>query len=165
MEAVVLIVLGAILATYGWYWGGVTDGRTTAIGVGAGASILAGLSVFRPGDASTAVWSIAALGAVMGGLAAIGAYAERRTDRTAGLFGLYFGLAAALAAGTLGVANDFGAFGIASVLLAVVAGLVFVAGALVPQSRGYRAFVGWVMLVAGAAIGLLGYLPGLGVDF
>ncbi len=165
MELVVLIVLGAVLATYGWYWVSLTEGRATAYGLAAGAGILAGLTVFRPGDASTAVWSIAALGAIMGALAAIGAHSERRVDRTTGLFALYFGAAAGLAAGTLAKASNFEAFAYASVALAVVGGLVFVAGALVPQSRGYRAFVGWVMLVAGAGIGLLGYLPGLGVNF
>ena len=98
MELVVLIVLGAILATYGWYWVSVTEGRATAYGLAAGAGILAGLTVFRPGNANTAVWSIAALGAIMGALAAIGAHGERRVDRTTGLFALFFGAAAALAA-------------------------------------------------------------------
>ena len=84
-----LVLLGAIFVTYGWYWGGITEARTTAYAVGATSLILAFTASFQ-GASSVTAGSLVALGAVFGLLAAANAWNESAQDRTYGLFALFF---------------------------------------------------------------------------
>lgn len=162
MEALIYILLGAILVTYGWYWGGVTESRSTAAATAVPAAILAGATVFNPAGADTTVWALGGLSAIFGTLVALSAYWETAIDRTLGLYSLFFAVAVALvAAGFATAGNAVGS--LAAIVLAGVFALIFISAALVPGVRGFRAFVGWVTLVAGALVAFLGFVPALGV--
>jgi len=151
------VTLGAVLVTYGWYWGGVTEARTSAYAMGTGSIILGLFAAFNPG--SVAGWSLFAIGAMFGVLATMNAWNESGQDRTYGLFALFFALAA-----LLGMMADIEAngdeltdLGLGALVLAVVLVLHFISAALVPTVKGFRAFVGWITLLAGAFIAILGY--------
>lgn len=166
MTELTFILLGAILASYGWYWGGVTDGRTTAVATGIPAAILGGLTVFSVAGntPSVAGWALTALAGVFGMLVALSALWEVQVDRTLGLYSLFFGIAAALIAGAfVSEAGVFTLAALAAVVLVVVLAFMFIAGALIPEVRGFRSFVGWLTLVGGAVVALIGLAPTLGV--
>ncbi|GMQ86059.1 MAG: hypothetical protein BMS9Abin07_1631 [Acidimicrobiia bacterium] len=165
MEFIVLILLGAILITYGWYWGGVTESRSTAVAVGGLSLVLGGIAIFNPGEADVIVWAVAGLTAVFGLLAAASAYWEQSPDRTLGLYSLLLAVAALLSVGAdVNATDNLNTLGIAGLILAGVFALVFVAGALVPGTRAFRSLIGWVMLVAGAVVAFLGYAEAIGIS-
>lgn len=160
-----LIVLGTILATYGWYWGGVTESRTSAYAMGVG-SVLLGLAFAFGGiGAGVVVGSLWAFGAIFGFLATANAWNESAQDRTYGLFALLFAIVAAF---SFIYMTDVGAaaqYGYAALVLAAALVLHFISAALVPANRGLKAFVGWVTLFAGAALVVFGFADALGIDF
>ena len=59
------LIVGAILATYGWYWGGVTEARTSAYAMGTGSIILGLFAAFNA--AAVPAWALFALGAMFTG--------------------------------------------------------------------------------------------------
>ncbi len=155
------VILGAILVTYGWYWGGVTEARTSAYAMGTGSIILGLWAAFNP--AAVPAWSLFAIGAMFGVLATANAWNEATEDRTYGLFSLFFSVSA-----LLGVAADNEAFGeltdygLGALVLAVVLFAHFISAALVPSNKGFRALVGWVTLIGGAFIAYLGFAESIG---
>ena len=155
------VLLGAILVTYGWYWGGVTEARTSAYAMGT-ASIMLGLfAAFNP--AAVPAWSLFAIGAMFGVLATANAWNESTLDRTYGLFALFFAVAA-----LLGVAADNEAFGemtdygLGALVLAGVMVMHFISAALVPANKGFKALVGWFTLGGGAFLAFLGFAESIG---
>jgi hypothetical protein len=168
MAELTLVLLGAILVSLGWYWGGVTDSRTTAVATAIPALLLTGVTIFTAAAASpaVAVWGLAGLSAVLGGLVAATTNWEIGGDRTLGLYSLFFALASGLAAGALvREAGQLTTAGLGALIVAIVAGLIFISGALIPAVRGFRSFVGWVTLVLGAVVAFLGFAPSLGIQF
>lgn len=137
---VAMAVLGAVLVTYGWYWAGVTESRTTAYAMGAGA-IMLGLG-FAFGGGSPLI----ALGAIFALLGTMNAWNESSQDRTYGMFALLLAVIALLAYG-----NDDG-LGYGVLALGAIAALHFVSAALVPANKGFKALIGWATLFAGAVI-------------
>jgi len=161
-----LVILGAILVTYGWYWGGVTESRTTAYALGV-ASLLLGLTFAFTGGAGGDVvgGSWWAFGAIFAFLAAASAWNESSQDRTYGMFALLFGVVAFFGFIYLADVGAPAELGYGSLLLGATLVLHFIAAALVADSRGFRAFVGWMTLIAGAALVFLGFADALGIDF
>jgi len=155
------VLLGSILVTYGWYWGGVTEARTSAYAMGTGSIMLGLFAAFNP--AAVPAWSLFAIGSMFGILATANAWNESTQDRTYGLFALFFAFAA-----LLGVAADNEAFGemtdygLGALVLAAVAALHFISAALVASNKGFKAFVGWVTLGAGAFLAFLGFASSIG---
>ncbi len=155
------ITLGAILVTYGWYWGGVTEARTSAYAMGTGSVILGLFAAFNP--AAPPTWALFAVGSMFGMLATANAWNESAQDRTYGLFALFFALAA-----MLGVAADLEANpdltdpGLGALILAVVAALHFISAALVASNKGFKAFVGWVTLIGGVFVAFIGFAESTG---
>ena len=96
-----LVLLGAIFVTYGWYWGGISEARTTAYAVGF-ISLILGLTAAFQGSVSVTAGSLVALGAAFGVLAAANAWNESAQDRTYGLFALFFALGAFMAVAATG---------------------------------------------------------------
>lgn len=155
------VTLGAILVTYGWYWGGVTEARTSAYAMGTGSVILGLFAAFNP--TAVPAWSLFALGSMFGMLATANAWNESTQDRTYGLFALFFAVAA-----LLGVAADNEAagqltdYGLGALILAVVAALHFISAALVASNKGFKSFVGWITLIGGAFLAFLGFAASIG---
>ena len=159
-----LVLLGAILVTYGWYWGGVTESRTTAYALGVASFILALTFAFSGGgDVVGGSWW--ALGAIFGFLAAANAWNESSQDRTYGMFALLFGVVAFFSYVYLADAGAAAQYGYAALLLGIVLLLHFISAGLVADNRGFKAFVGWMTLIAGAALVFFGFAEALGVDF
>lgn len=165
MANLAFIILGAILVTYGWYWGGVTEARTSAYAMGFGSFILGFLAAFNLSD-NPAAWSLAALGAVFGILATANAWNESDQDRTYGWFALFFALTAIFGFmaenEALGENTEIGA---GALVLAGMLVLHFIAAALIPANRGFKAFVGWLTLVAGVVLAYFGFAAQLGSGF
>ena len=155
------VILGSILVTYGWYWGGVTEARTSAYAMGTGSIILGLFASFNP--AAVPAWSLFAIGSMFGMLATANAWNESAQDRTYGLFALFFAVAA-----VMGVAADNEAFGkltdygLGAMVLAAVLSLHFSAAALVPSNKGFKSLVGWITLLGGAFIAFLGFAESIG---
>jgi hypothetical protein len=155
------VTLGAILVTYGWYWGGVTEARTSAYAMGTGSIILGLFAAFTP--AAVPAWTLFAVGAMWGMLATANAWNESAQDRTYGMFALFFAVAA-----LLGVAADNEAagemtdYGLGALVVAVVMLLHFIAAALVPANKGFKALVGWVTLIGGAFLAFIGFAESIG---
>lgn len=155
------VTLGAILVTYGWYWGGVTEARTSAYAMGTGSIILGLFASFNP--AAVPAWSLFAIGAMFGILATANAWNESAQDRTYGMFALFFAIAA-----LMGVAADNEAFGqmtdygLGALVLSAVALLHFISAALVPSNKGFKGLVGWFTLIGGAFIAFLGFAESIG---
>lgn len=163
MALLTFIVLGAILVTYGWYWGGVSEARTSAYAMGAGTLILTLLAAFNPAD--PAVWALTALGAMYGGLATANAWNEGAQDRTYGLFALFFAFALLLGVAAESNATDsLSEIGLGALLLAIVFVMHFIAAALVPTVKGFKAFVGWITLIVGVVVAFFGYADALDID-
>jgi hypothetical protein len=159
-----MVVLGAVLATYGWYWGGVTESRTSAYAMGAGAFMLGLAFAFGGGGEDVVTGSFLALGAVYALLATANAWNESAQDRTYGMFALLFGIVALF--GFLHFADEGAAAQLGFGALALGATLIlhFISASLVPTNRGFKAFVGWVTLFAGAALILFGFADVLNLD-
>lgn len=152
-----LVLLGAIFVTYGWYWGGITESRTTAYAVGF-ISLILGFTAAFQGAASVTGGALVALGAAFGVLAAANAWNEAAQDRTYGLFALFFALGAFMAVAADNTANGtMSDFGLAAVIAGVVLVMHFISAALVPSNKGFKSFVGWVTLGAGVVLAYIGY--------
>jgi hypothetical protein len=160
-----LVILGAVLATYGWYWGGVTESRTSAYAMGAGAFLLGLTFAFTGGGSDIVTQSLWALGAIFAFLATANAWNESSQDRTYGMFALLFGVVAIFGYVFLADAGAAGQYGYAALVLGVVLILHFISAALVPDNKGFKGFVGWLTLIAGTALVLFGYADALGFDF
>lgn len=164
MAEITFVLLGAVLVMYGWYWGGVTASRTTAIAVGIPAAILGGITIFQ-GD-EPAIWALGGLGAVFGALVALTAWWDMAADRTVGLYALLAGLGAILTTAALvnqDPNNELSNDSFTAIVLAVAYALVFISAGLVPENRGFRNFVGWAVLVLGAVVAFFGFAAGLDV--
>ncbi len=154
-----LVLLGAIFVTYGWYWGGVTEARTTAYAMGV-ASLILGFTAAFDAPSTVAMGSLVGLGAVYGILATANAWNESAQDRTYGLFALFFGLAAFLGlAADLEANPDMTDAGLAALLIGGTMVMHFIAAALVPANKGFKALVGWVTLIVGAVIAIIAFAP------
>jgi hypothetical protein len=168
MGDLALVVVGAALATLGWYWGGVADSRTSSVALGAAAAILLGTTVFAAAGTAPAlpVWALAGVTGAWAGLIAAVVRWEIGGDRTLGLFSLFVALAGVLsAAGLIRDADGLTTTALGALAVAVAAVLLFVSGALIPAVRGFRSFVGWVVLLLGAVTAVLGYGASLGFSF
>lgn len=164
MEALTYILLGAAMVAYGWYRVGVTEARTTGVVTGAAALILAGVAIFNPAGSAPPVpiWALTGLSAIFGGLVALGALWEVSEERTLGLYSLFFALAALLIAGAAAATGvSILAAGV-GVILAVTFGLLFLSGIL-PAHRSFHSFTGWVTLIAGAVVTVIGFAPVVGL--
>ena len=154
---IALILLGGVFVTYGWYWGGVTEARTTAYAVGA-LSFLLGLSYAFQGADSVTGGALLALGAVFGFLAMFNAWNETSQDRTYGFFALFLAFGAFMAvAADLEANTDMTDFGLAALIVGITLLMHFISAALTPATKGFKALVGWVTLIAGAVIAYIGY--------
>ena len=152
-----LVLLGAIFVTYGWYWGGISEARTTAYAVGA-LSLILGLTAAFQGSDSVVAGSLVALGAVYGLLATANAWNESAQDRTYGLFALFFALGAFMAvAADLNNNDTLTDFGLAAVIIGIILVMHFISAALVPATKGFKAVVGWLTLIAGVVIAYIGF--------
>jgi len=152
-----LVLLGAIFVTYGWYWGGITEARTTAYAVGF-ISLILGFSAAFQGSSSVTAGSLVALGAVFGLLAAANAWNESAQDRTYGLFALFFALGAFMSVAADNTANgEMTDFGLAALIVGIVLLMHFVSAALVPSNKGFKSFVGWLTLGAGIGLAYIAY--------
>ncbi len=168
MGDLALVLVGATLATLGWYWGGVTDSRTSSVALGAAAAVLLGVTIFAAagGPPALPVWALAGVTGVWAGLITAAVRWEVGGDRTLGLYSLFVALAAVLS--TVGLVRDAGALtvtALGALVVAVAAALIFISGALIPAVRGFRSFVGWVTLIAGAVVAVLGFGPSIGLSF
>ena len=56
-----LVVWGLAAATLGWYWAGVSEGRTSWVPLAGASVVLAGITVFAAGDTPISVWGFAAV--------------------------------------------------------------------------------------------------------
>ncbi len=163
---VALVLLGAIFVTYGWYWGGVTESRTTAYALGAAAFMFGLWFAFSGGAGGDAVaGSMLGFGAIYGFLAASNAWNESAQDRTYGMFALLFGIVALFGYMYFADAHAAGQYGYGALLAGVVFVLHFISAALVPANRGFKNFVGWLTLIAGAALVFFGFAYAMGWDF
>ncbi len=157
------VTLGAILVTYGWYWGGVTEARTSAYAMGAGSVVLILYAAFHGGAVDA--WSLFAVGGMFGLLATANAWNESAQDRTYGLFALFFALVALLvvaADSEASASGDLTDFGLGALVIATVMVLHFISAALVPTVKGFKNFVGWVTLIGGVFIAFLGFADSIG---
>ena len=159
-----LILIGVAIAALGWSWGGAGSARTSWLAVGAPGIVLAAILAFR-GDEGISTWALAGAGAVFALVAAGSMKWGAAGDNTTGLFAFILAAAAGLSAGGLSKgAPTFSILSLAMVLVAVAAGLVFLAG-FWPRVGVLRAIVGWACVVIGLAIGFLAYGPSIGVTF
>lgn len=165
METITLTLLGVILITNGWYWGGVTEGRTTGIATGLAAVILAVAAAFNIPQLAPEVAVLAGLGAVFGGMVALDAYTETTNDRTLGLFSLALVVAAALVlAAILATTGAFTLVALGTVFVATAWLLIFISEGLIPQVEAFRRFAGWTTLILGAAVLFIGFSPLLNLE-
>lgn len=152
-----LVLLGAIFVTYGWYWGGITEARTTAYAIGFVSLMLGFSAAFNPAVSVTA-GGLVALGAVFGFLAAANAWNESAQDRTYGLFALFFALGAFMAVAADNTASgEMTDYGLAGLVVGLTLVMHFISAALVPSTKGFKSFVGWFTLGAGVVIAYIGY--------
>lgn len=160
---VALIVIGGILFMYGWFWGGVTEARTTAYAIGASAFMLGLWFAFSGGAGGDAVGgALVGFGAVFGFLAAANAWNESAQDRTYGMFALLFGIVALFGFMYFSDNEAPGQYSFASLLLGIVLLLHFISAGLVADNRGFKQFVGWLTLIAGVVLVYFGFAEALG---
>jgi hypothetical protein len=164
-----LVVFGVAMATVGWYWAGVAEGRTSWVPLAGASVVLAGVAIFAAGDTPISVWGFAAVAAAGTGLAAAETGWGVVSDRTFGLFALAaagaFALSCASWAKAGGPGGHFDILALGMLLAAVGAGLAFLAATLVPPSMVFRRVLGWMLVLAGFGIGFIGYAPSLNVNF
>jgi hypothetical protein len=157
------VILGAVLATYGWYWGGITESRTTAYALGVGALLLGLTFAFTGGAGGDAVsGSFWAYGAIFAFLAAANAWNESSQDRTYGMFALLFGVVAFFGYMYFTDNNAPGQYSLGALLAGVTFVLHFISASLVADNRGFKAFVGWLTLGVGVALVWFGFAEALG---
>lgn len=160
---VALIVLGAILVTYGWFWGGVTEARTTAYALAAASFMLALWFGFSGGAGGDAVGgTTVAFAAIFGFLAAANAWNESAQDRTFGMFALLFAIVSFFGFMYFSDNSAPGQYTYAALVLVIVFGLIFISAALVHHNRGFKNVVGWVTLAAGLVLLWFGFAEALG---
>ncbi len=163
-----LLVFGLATATLGWYWAGVSEGRTGWVPLAASAVVLAGITTFAAGDTPISVWGFAAVGAAASGLAAAEVGWGIVSDRTLGLVALAaagaFALSCASWAKDTGPGGHFDVQALGLLVASVGAALAFVA-ALVPPAAAARRALGWLLVLAGFGLGFIGYAPSLNVNF
>ena len=159
---VALVVLGAIFVTYGWYWGGVTESRTTAYALGAGAFLLGLWFAFGNSGGDIALGSLLAFGAIFGFLAAANAWNESAQDRTFGMFALLFAIVAFFGYTYLVDVGAAGQFSYGMLVIGIVLALHFISAGLIATNRGFKSLVGWVTLFAGVVLVYFGFAEALG---
>ncbi|HSM01697.1 MAG TPA: hypothetical protein VK960_04535 [Acidimicrobiia bacterium] len=160
---VALVVIGATLATYGWYWGGVTEARTTAYALGAFAFMLGLWFAFSGGAGGDAVLGgTVSFAAVFGFLASANAWNESAQDRTFGMFALLFAIVSLFGFMYFSDAEAAGQYTFSALILGVVFALIFISAALVHHNRGFKNLVGWVTLIAGIVLVYFGFAEALG---
>jgi peptidoglycan/LPS O-acetylase OafA/YrhL len=163
---VALVLLGAIFVTYGWYWGGITESRTTAYALGAASFMFGFWFAFSGGAGGDAVaGSMIGFSAIFGLLAAANAWNESSQDRTYGMFALLFGIVAIFGYFYFADQGAPSQYGYGALIAGVVLLLHFISAALVHANRGFKSFVGWMTLIAGAVLVFFGFAVALGVDF
>lgn len=165
MGDLALITTGGALVGLGWYWGGVADARTSAVVTGSAAVVLLGVTIFgAAGSPELPTWALAAVSGIWAGVITAVVRWEIGADRALGLYSLFAALAAILvAAALIRDADELTVTALGAFVVALVGGLIFISGALIPTARPFRSFVGWVTLIAGAAIAFLGFGPSLGL--
>lgn len=164
MLELALILFGATAIGLGWFWGGVTEARTTAVWTGIPAILLSGIVIFSAAASSPTlpVWAFAAAAAILAGLVAAEIGWGVIGDRSLGLYALFFAAAAALVVGGLAIeADEFTIQALGALIAAGIGALIFIASALLPHVKGFRNFAGWAILVAGAVVAFLGFAPSL----
>jgi hypothetical protein len=159
---VALVVIGAILVTYGWYWSGITESRTTAYALGAGAFLLGLWFAFGGTSGDVALSSFVAFGAIFGFLAAANAWNESAQDRTFGMFALLFAIVSFFGYMYLTDIEAAGQHSLAALLLGLVLALHFISAGLIAANRGFKSLVGWVTLGAGVVLVYFGFAEALG---
>ncbi|HEX9890709.1 MAG TPA: hypothetical protein VGB28_01435 [Actinomycetota bacterium] len=158
-----LLLIGIILVMYGWYWGGLTENRGTAVSAMIPGAILA-LWVGFSGAEASVLTGLAATGAVFGLLVGTGTWWNTAADRATGLFSLLFALVGTLVTAALVDAeNGLTTLSLGTLLLTVAMAFVFISAGLTPKQKGFRAFVGWLVLIVGAVLVFLAFAPALGV--
>jgi hypothetical protein len=164
-----LVVWGLATATLGWYWAGVSEGRTSWVPLAGAALVLTGITVFAAGDTPISVWGFAAVAAAGAGLAAAETGWGVVSDRTLGFYSLAsagaFALSCASWAKDSGPGGHFDILALGLLIAAIGAAMAFVAAALVPPSMAFRRVLGWALVVAGFGVGFIGYAPSLGTNF
>jgi len=164
-----LVVWGLAAATLGWYWAGVSEGRTSWVPLAGASLVLTGITVFAAGDTPISVWGFAAVAAAGAGLAAAETGWGVVSDRTFGFFSLAaagaFALSCASWAKDTGPGGHFDILALGLLIAAIAAVLAFVAAALVPPSAVFRRVLGWALVLAGFGVGFMGYAPSLGTNF
>jgi hypothetical protein len=164
-----LLMFGLSAATIGWYWAGVSEGRTSWVPLASASIVLAGITIFAAGDTPISVWGFAAVASVGAGLGAAEVGWGIVSDRTLGFFSLAaagaFALSCASWAKDTGPGGHFDVLALGLLLAAITAAMAFVAAALVPPSMVFRRVLGWGMVVAGFGIGYIAYAPSINVNF
>lgn len=164
-----LVVWGLAAATLGWYWAGVSEGRTSWVPLAGAGAVLTGITVFAAGDTPIAVWGFAAVAAAGSSLAAAEVGWGIVSDRTFGFFALAaagaFALSCASWAKAGGPGGHFDILALGLLVAAIGAAMAFVAAALVPPSMVFRRVLGWMLVLAGFGVGFIGYAPSLNVNF
>ena len=164
-----LVVWGVAAATLGWYWAGVSEGRTSWVPLAGASAILTGITIFAAGDTPISVWGFSAVAAAGAGLAAAETGWGVVSDRTFGFFALAaagaFALSCASYAKDSGPGGHFDILALGLLIAAIGAALAFVAAALVPPSMVFRRVLGWLLVLAGFGVGFIGYAPSLGTNF
>jgi hypothetical protein len=167
-----LILWGAAAASLGWYWGGVTEARTSWVPIGAAGVLLGGMTIFGTGlittapGAQTSVWGFAAISSVGAVLVAAEVGWGVVSDRTLGFGALFFAAAAGLStAGIANAADQFNIQALGTLLAAVGGGLVFITAALMPTSVVFRRVLGWLLVLGGFGVAFVGYAPSINVTF
>jgi hypothetical protein len=164
-----LVVWGLAAATLGWYWAGVSEGRTSWVPLAGAGVVLTGITVFAAGDTPISVWGFSAVAAAGAGLAAAETGWGVVSDRTLGFFSLAAGGAYALSCASWakdsGPGGHFDILALGLLIAAIGAAMAFIAAALVPPSMVFRRVLGWGLVIAGFAAGFIGYAPSLGTNF
>jgi hypothetical protein len=164
-----LVVWGLATATLGWYWAGVSEGRTSWEPLAGAALVLTGITVFAAGDTPISVWGFSAVAAAGAGLAAAETGWGVVSDRTLGFYSLAsagaFALSCASWAKDSGPGGHFDILALGLLIAAIGAAMAFVAAALVPPSMVFRRVLGWALVLAGFGVGFIGYAPSLGTNF
>ena len=161
-----LVLWGGAAAALGWYWAGVTEGRTTWVPLAGASIILAGITVFSAGDAPLPVWAFTAVSAVAAGLLAAEVGWGVVSDATLGFGGLFYAAAAGLStAGIANAADDFTIQSLGTLIAAVGGALVFISAALAAPSAVFRRVLGWMFVIAGFGVAFIGYAPSIDVTF
>ena len=159
---ITLILFGAVLVTYGWYWGGITESRTTAYALGVGALLLGLTFAFTGGGGDVIGGSWWAYGAIFAFLAAANAWNESSQDRTYGMFAWLFAVVAFFGFMFLSDHDAAGQYTLSALLLVATFFLHFISASLVADNRGFKATVGWLTLAVGFVLVYFGFADALG---